>query len=64
MSETSLPYLIRYTSVILIGCLHMFRHKYNWNIVACDVKQPISLTHSLTHSFTHSRTHSLTVWRK
>ena len=25
-------------------------HKYNWNIVACDVKQPISLTHSLNIS--------------
>ena len=23
----------------------MCRHIYNWNIVACDVKQPISLTH-------------------
>ena len=22
----------------------MYRHIYNWNIVACDVKQPISLT--------------------
>ena len=24
----------------------MRRHIYNWNIVACDFKQPISLTHS------------------
>ena len=24
----------------------MCRHIYNWNIVPCDVKQPISLTHS------------------
>ena len=28
------------------NCTSMYRHIYNWNIVACDVKQPISLTHS------------------
>ena len=25
----------------------MWRNIHNWNLVACDVKQPISLTHSL-----------------
>ena len=24
----------------------MCRHIYNWNIIACDVKQPFSFTHS------------------
>ena len=31
------------------ACTSMYRHIYNWNIVACDVKQLISLTHYLTH---------------
>ena len=26
------------------ACTSLCRHIYNWNIVACDVKQPISLT--------------------
>ena len=26
------------------ACTSMYRHKYNLKIVACDVKQPISLT--------------------
>ena len=28
--------------VIYIACTYMCRHIYNWNIVACDVKQSIS----------------------
>ena len=31
------------------ACSDMFRHRYNWNIVAFDFKHLISLTHS--HSF-------------
>ena len=36
------------TTILLLlqsACISMCRHLYNWNIVACDLKQPISLTH-------------------
>ena len=32
--------------LIQSACTSMCRHIYNWNIVACDVKQQISLAHS------------------
>ena len=57
------------------ACTSACRHVYNWNIFACDVKQPISLTPlflcwlvclfaSLHVHIRHSRRYFCQVWRR
>ena len=50
-------------------CTSMCRHIYNWSIVACDVKQPVSLTStallwlilSISNAFKHNHEENLKV---